>query len=538
MQINKRFLRIGAVVLGVIVVILIALPLFIDVNSLKPKIESELTNAVGRPVTLGKLSLSILSGSVAVQDVSIADDPAFSKSPFITAKSLKVGVELLPLIFSKQLNITRIVLEEPQITLLKSGRSWNFSSIGGASAKTSKSGGSPNVSIAKLQIKNGKVVVGTINSSSKPQTYENVNAGITNFSFKSQFPFELTSDLPGGGDAKVSGKAGPINPADASKTPVEATLKVKGMDLARSGFVDPASGMAGSVHLEATLNSNGKQAKMTGNLEVEKFKLSPKGTPAPKPVTMKYAIDADLDREAGSVTEGNIALGKALAKLTGAFQTQGESKVLNMKLSAPDMSVDELESFLPAMGITLPSGSQLKGGTLSAELAITGPLEKMVVSGPVRLSNTRLAGFDMGEKLGALSAFAGRASSSGGSTTIQNASLNARIAPEMTRADSINITVPSLGVVTGAGTISPAGALDFRMKAELQAATSLVSLGGKGTGGIPFMIQGTTSNPHFVPDVAGLAAGAVQSAISGQLGGKQQSNPVNALTGLFGKKQK
>jgi AsmA protein len=114
-----------------------------------------------------------------------------------------------------------------------------------------------------------------------------------------------------------------------------------------------------------------------------------------------------------------------------------------------------------------PSGSNLKGGTLSADLAISGPLDRLVIAGPVRMSNTKLAGFDMGSKLGALSAFSGKAPSSR-DTTIQNASLNARIAPEVTRADAINVTIPSLGVVTGAGTISPAGALDFRMMADLQ----------------------------------------------------------------------
>ncbi len=119
MQINKRTLKIAGIVVAAVVVILIALPLFINVNSFRPKIESELTNALGRPVTLGDLSLSLFSGTVGVENVSIADDPAFSKSPFITAKSLKVGVELMPLIFSKQLNVTGIVLDEPQITLLK-----------------------------------------------------------------------------------------------------------------------------------------------------------------------------------------------------------------------------------------------------------------------------------------------------------------------------------------------------------------------------------------------------------------------------------
>ena len=129
---KKRWLRIAGVAVAVLLVILIALPLLINVNSFRPRVESEASTALGRQVTVGNLSLSILSGSVGADNIAISDDPAFSKSPFVTAKSLKVGVELMPLIFSKQLNVTDITLAEPQITLLKTANGkWNFSSIGG-----------------------------------------------------------------------------------------------------------------------------------------------------------------------------------------------------------------------------------------------------------------------------------------------------------------------------------------------------------------------------------------------------------------------
>ena len=168
---KARWFRIAGIVVAVFVVLLIALPLLINVNSFRPKIESEATNALGRRVKLGDLSLSILSGSVGVEDISIADDPAFSKSSFITAKSLKVGVELRPLIFSKQLNVTGIVLREPQITLLKAANgTWNFSSLGGTSANKApereKSGASTaqSFSVAKLEVEDGKLIVGNVNS--------------------------------------------------------------------------------------------------------------------------------------------------------------------------------------------------------------------------------------------------------------------------------------------------------------------------------------------------------------------------------------
>jgi AsmA protein len=213
-QLDKRTLKIAGIAVTAVVAILIALPLFININSFKPKIESELTNAMGRQVTLGKLSLSILRGSVPVDDVSIADDPAFSNSPFITAKSLKVGIELMPLIFSKQLNVTGIVLDEPQITLLKSGNGrWNFSSLGGAGQRKSpepaKSEGPQALSIAKLDIKDGKLVVGKANSTAKPQVYDKLNIELRDFSSATQFPFKLTTNLPGGAAPAYRAKRGP-----------------------------------------------------------------------------------------------------------------------------------------------------------------------------------------------------------------------------------------------------------------------------------------------------------------------------------------
>lgn len=548
---KKRWLRIAGVVVALFLLLMIVLPLFINVNSFRPRIESEATSALGRQVKLGDLSLSILSGSVSVEDISIADDPAFSKASFVTAKSLKVGVELMPLIFSKQLNVTRIALDEPQINLLKAANGkWNFSSLGGATTakapESQPSSATPgDFSVAKLEINNGKLTVGNAGSRGKPQVYDKVNVEVTDFSFKSQFPFNLSTELPGGGSADVSGKAGPINPQDAAKTALEASVKVKNLDLATSGFIDAASGIGGLANFDGTLNSDGNQAKSAGQLSCDKLKLSPKGSPAPKTVTIKYAANVDLEKQAGTISQGDVAIGKAISHLTGGFQTQGQTQVVNLRFHAPGMPVDELEPMLPALGVALPSGSKLQGGTLSAELGITGPVSGLVITGPVRLANTQLAGFDLGSKLGALSAFAGKAASSR-DTSIENASLNARVAPEGTRADDINVTVPAIGAITGSGTVSPAGALDFKMTANLSGGvagglTKVASVGGGNGGRIPFSITGTTSQPTFIPDVAGVAEGLAGGALGNAVGKtgatKGATAATSALGGLLGKKK-
>ena len=124
----SRTLRNILIAIGLLVVILIILPFFIPVNHFRPTIEEKASAALGRKVQVGDLSLSLLGGALTAKDLSVGDDPKFSASPFLTAKSLSVGVEMMPLIFSKQLNVTDISIDEPQVTLLKNpAGEWNYS---------------------------------------------------------------------------------------------------------------------------------------------------------------------------------------------------------------------------------------------------------------------------------------------------------------------------------------------------------------------------------------------------------------------------
>jgi len=90
-------------------------------------------------------------------------------------------------------------------------------------------------------------------------------------------------------------------------------------------------------------------------------------------------------------------------------------------------------------------------------------------------------------------------------------------APEGTRADGINVTIPSLGVLTGAGNISPSGALNFEMNANL---------GGGSGRGISFGIEGITSAPKFVPEAKSFAGKAVARKVTGN---EQKSDRAGRL---------
>ncbi len=530
----KNVLKIIGIVVVVLIVVAIVVPFLVNVNSFRPQIESSLSSALGRPVKVGNLSLSILSGSVEADQLSIADDPKFSSAPFIQAKSLQVGVELLPLIFSKQLNVTKLVIEHPQISLLRDRDGvWNFSSLGNQSGQPAKaaektSSAPANVNVAKLDLTDGTVTLGSTTGKRKPIVYDKVTVTMRNFSFASAFPVTASVGLPGGGSLNIDGTAGPINPTDASLTPVQAKVTLKKLDLAQSAIVDPGLGIAGSADFDGTLTSDGHMAKANGTLKATSLKLVPKGSPALVPVQVLFAVEHDLKQETGKVVQCDVGIGKALAKITGTYNMHGETTSIQTKLSGQAMPVDDLEGMLPALGVVLPTGSKLKGGTISVELDSNGPLDKLVSTGWVKMSNSALQGFSVMSKLSAIPGLGGK--QSGNDTMIQNLSSDVRYAPEGTRLDKIDLVIPSLGTVTGAGTVSPNNALDFKMLANLAGAgAGLTKAVGMGSGGIPVTITGTTSDPKFMPDVKGVVGNELKGLIPG---GK--SNP---LGGLFGKKK-
>ena len=535
----KTALKVIGIVIVLLIVVAVALPFLVNVNSFRPQIESNLSSALGRPVTVGNLSLSILSGTVGADQLSIADDPKFSQAPFIQAKSLKVGVELMPLVFSKQLNVTHILIDQPEITLLRNQAGvWNFSSLGsGSKAPAAKSSGaSGNLNVAKLELTDGKLSVGSIPAKRKPVVYDKVDITVSNFSFASSFPVTASAGLPGGGSLKLDGTAGPIDSNDASLTPLQAKLNLKKLDLSQSALVDPALGITGSADFDGSVSSDGRIAKTSGTLKATALKLVPKGSPSGQPIQVVYTLEHNLQSESGKLLQGDVSIGKALARLTGTYDMKGETTSVRTRLNGQALPVDDLEAALPAVGVVLPSGSRLKGGTLSLDLESVGPLDRLVTTGSVKLNNAQLSGFNLGSKLSAISALSGK--QTGNDTTIQNLSSDVRVAPEGTRLDKIDLIVPALGAVTGAGTISPAGALEFKMAANLSGGavtglTQLAGLGGKGTGAIPFSIQGTTSNPSFAPDIKGMAG----SQLKGLLQGGDKNNPLGGLTGLFGKKK-
>lgn len=520
--------RVLKVVVAVVVLLLsaiVALPFLIDANQFRPQLQSSLSAAVGREVSLGTLKLSLFSGSIVVEEIAIAENPGFSRSPFLKARSFRAAVELMPLIFSKSLRIKGISIDAPEINLIRLNDAWNFSDLGGRKGDENRGAANPDrepepgagiagdISIKQLKISNGKVTVQKEGQS--PSVYQEVEITANDLSFTSAFPFSITASLPGGGSLKLDGKAGPLNNKDLVLTPLSAELGVQDFDVIASGFVAPDAGIAGLVDFNGSVESDGARVRTKGKAAAERLQLVRSGSPAAAVVSLGYAADYDLTSRKGSLSDVTLEYGKAVAHLQGSYDASGDSLSLKMRLHGAGMPVQDIAALLPAFGVVLPKGASLQGGSLNADLSAEGPLDRMVTTGMAEMSGTRLVGFDLAGKLSSMAALAGIGSSN--EAEIEKFQSGMKMTPEGIQVSELLLIVPALGRLSGDGSIGNDQSMNFTMKALLKPGGALGSglsrIAKSGSLEVPFFVRGTASDPKFVPDVKAGAKGLLESVL-------------------------
>jgi AsmA protein len=540
----SRKAKIAAIVVGVVVVAIASIPLFVNVNTFKPLIEQQLTTAIGRQAKVGNLSLSFFSGSVTADDLSIADDPQFSNQPFVTAKQLRLGVQMRPLIFDHKILVNSLEINAPQIHLVHAANgAWNFSTIGQSAAKRTEQekqqSMTPDFTVGSFKINDGHAVVETLPAAGAPLVFDKVNMTVQEFSFTKVSPFTVSANLPGQGTVTVTGKSGPINTEDAAKTPFDAQVTLRHLDPVAAGFLEKSAGLSVLADIDAHAVSNSVTITSNGTVHTQHLQLRPDAVPTPKPIDITYSVVHDLSDNSGKVQDAAFQTGRVVGHINGSYSMKpGGAVTVNLKLAGQGIPIDDLQTLLPAAGVKLPNGSVLQGGTLTTTLNIVGPLDALVITGPVELSGTRLAGFNPSSQLKGIVAAA--TGNTGDVTNIQSLRVQLQVAKSGIVAKNIFVSMPAIGDAVGDGTVSAAGALNFKLKMKVDTSRGV---GGKAVGlltmingtagktasdaaatGLPVTITGTSSNPIITPDVNSMV----------KANGKQLTN---SLMGLFGKKK-
>ena len=339
------------------------------------------------------------------------------------------------------------------------------------------------------------------------------------FSLIKEFPFDVAAELQGGGVLKIKGKTGPLDAGEITLTPLTVDLTLKNFNAVGSGIVDPSIGISAIAQLTAHAVSDGKVLSSNGTIRAEQLKVVSNGVPTPQPVDVDYTVTHDLAARTGQIEKLNVKTGGIAATINGTYQMQGLMPVLALKLSAPGVPINQIQALIPSVGIKLPSGSRLQGGTATASLNVTGPANALVISGSVGASNTRMENFDLMKRLGTMGTVSSHVGlGSGNVMEIKTFRAVVNQSKQGTRLTDIYLVTPAFGTSTGSGSVSPAGAVDVMLSVQLTTGQNtapgfkgqISRMKGKavkavaqaGSHPISFHIMGTSADPKF--EVSGL----------------------------------
>lgn len=385
-------------VIGLIIIALLLIPYLIDINTYRGRIVAQLEDRLGRKVSLGDLSLRIFpSMRVGVEQAAIGENPEYAKGDFIRAKSIRLQIGLMSLLKGNP-EVGGIELNEPEIVLIKDkAGGWNWSTL--KPLREPADGGE--MAPFDLKVDNGRFTI--IDRSVTPQTensFTGVNILLDDFSSKSAFDFSVAITMPGqtGGQLKMAGTAGPIDPSVAAKTPLDARISMDQVEISSleqlAGLKSPRSGL-----LTTDIRVRGSLAETLsaeGDILAEKLRLVAGTEPSKDSIEADLKLDLKTIRPAGAqdddyslkLDRGDVSIGRTKAGLTGTIDRLLTSPVLNLKVRADRAALDSLLESAYAFGFGPPKGTSASG-LATIDLAVSGASSSPALNGRIDVSDLR-----------------------------------------------------------------------------------------------------------------------------------------------------
>ncbi len=374
----KKALIIVGVAVGAILLSVAALFLLVDPNRFHDQIAGELQKQLHRPVSLGKMSLSLFPLGVGIEDLAIGEKAEIATGqPFAKAKDIHVKADLFALL-KGQISVDSLVLTSPVITLAKDkAGKWNYADL----TTSDGSGGKP-VTLDLLKIEDG-----TISLFDSKSVYQHLDAEVTGIGPNRKMNIRATVHLPGekGGTLDFEG-----SPTDGKLTAKAASLS------GLTAFAGSKSVLDGALSGDVTLKSDQTRNTISGRLDLANATRGGKALNIPMALDFHVVNDTATGKLQASTL--NITAGKLSAKGSGEYDTKAST--VNAKLSLPGSDLAEVLALVQVFGGPEASGT----GSVSLDVAVRGPVAAPEYAGNANLRDVNLKLASLTKPLGIKSA--------------------------------------------------------------------------------------------------------------------------------------
>ncbi|MEE4362408.1 MAG: AsmA family protein [Desulfotignum sp.] len=391
------------VVLAVLAVAAIVLvPMFVDVQQYKPRLEEIVSQQTGRPFSMGDdMDISVFPWvGVRLSDLQLGSPRGFAAKEMVTVRSFEVHLKVMPLL-SKNVEVRSFVVDTPRIFLerRKDGLA-NWENLGTGTKQKEKTGTAPKdgaLPIASLTVANFAIQDGLVSFTDKAAGVEkqisDLNVNLSDISLEDPVKLSMSA-LVDGKPLALEGSIGPVG-----KTPGKSDIL---FDLAAKAF-----GVM-DVKLAGTLKDPSGRQQVDMNLAVAPFSLRKLMEELDQPFFMETA-DPDVfkklslktkisgNADAVSFSEGHLTLDDS------SLDFSAGAKAFEKPDIAFDLVLDriDLDRYLPPQAQEkTTSSTETSGGTGEKPAAAKPdytPLRKLVMDGKLKIGRLTAANLSLSD---------------------------------------------------------------------------------------------------------------------------------------------
>jgi AsmA protein len=219
-------------------------------------VAAQASTALGREVRFQEVGVSLRSGvSARLGQLSVADDPAWSAEPFLQAREVRVALRLLPALFGR-FEVRYVVVDEPQVTVIRTRQGLNVTTLGGAKAAPATkppapagASGAPSGLSAALLVSSIEIADGRLRfvdrTASPPAEYvaERLDVEASDVSLTTPVTLKGAAAVMGAKQQNVE-VAGTVGPVGGKEIPVDLTVTLDAV---------PPAALSGRITTKATV---------------------------------------------------------------------------------------------------------------------------------------------------------------------------------------------------------------------------------------------------------------------------------------------
>ena len=384
----KKLLIIIGSILVVLGAVITSLPLLVDADAFRNKIQSTLESNLERKVKLGSLGLKLYPLSVRVDNVRIAEAAGKGASePFLTAKEILVDVDLFALL-KKEIRVDSLTVTQPVARIVRTADGkWNYETLG----RKSDGSGDSKVSFTLLAIEDATVVL--VRPGTPDEKFDHVQLKLHDFVPGKPAKLEASIHLTGEGKelAELAGTLdkgfdGNFKLTEVSQSGVKGLNASGTIRAVNNGPVQVAAELkATEPNLSAKIEANVKSGEtLEGTIRASSLELNRKEWKQPLRVAQ---LNVTLAGDAATFQPFRIETGKLNAAVTLAVHSISK----NPQIEATVESAGELAEALEVAAALGARQSMEASGAFKVKANLRGPAQK-----PEALSYTASGTLDNG----------------------------------------------------------------------------------------------------------------------------------------------